>query len=266
MAGERNPNKAKIARRVVEVLEYFDEQGRGATVLDIARRYNRPQSSTSELLGALVEMGLLYKDLRSHTFTPTPRAALLGSMFQPGMVRDGRLSAAAERLRAETGLGAAVIGMVGLSAQVFRWNGGRQLAGGAQAPLHATAAGWLLLSTLSAERCDGILRRLRAEAPDDQRFCLSGVGEKVEACRRDSFAVGPAGYGAAAEICAVLLPRQPGEKPLALGLVFRPADRVQPAELLAVLRRAAEDCAGGPATQVVRLDDYRPQPRALGRL
>ena len=53
-------NKAKIARRVIEVLEYFDDNHREATVMDIVRRYNRPQSSTSELLSSLVDLGLLY--------------------------------------------------------------------------------------------------------------------------------------------------------------------------------------------------------------
>jgi DNA-binding IclR family transcriptional regulator len=113
-----DPNKAKTARRVIEVLEFFDEQNRHATVMDIARRYKRPQSSTSELLAILVEMGLLYKDPTSRSFTPTPRAAMLGSMCQPRMVRDGRLSMLMERLAAQTGYGAAVTGKVGQQVQM----------------------------------------------------------------------------------------------------------------------------------------------------
>src|SRR5262245_41006196 len=75
----REPSKAKTARRVIEVLEYFDEEHRQATVMDIVRRYNRPQSSTSELLASLVDMGILYKDASSRSYTLTPRAAILGS-------------------------------------------------------------------------------------------------------------------------------------------------------------------------------------------
>ncbi len=84
-------NKAKIARRVVEVLEYFDDAHRDATVMDIVRRYDRPQSSTSELLSSLVELGLLRKDREARTYSLTPRAALLGTGGQAGAVRDGRL-------------------------------------------------------------------------------------------------------------------------------------------------------------------------------
>src|ERR1700751_2845681 len=153
MGTARDQNKAKTARRVIEVLEFFDEQNRHATVMDIARRYKRPQSSTSELLAILVEMGLLYKDANSRCFMPTPRAAMLGSLFQPSIVRDGRLSMMVERLSAQTGLGVAVMGMVRLAVQIFRWLDGVRplttslahgLAGGAQAPLYANAAGWLL--------------------------------------------------------------------------------------------------------------------------
>src|SRR6516225_1471119 len=116
-----DPNKAKIARRVIEVLEFFDEHQNQATVMDIARRYNRPQSSTSELLAILVEMGLLYKDPQSRSFSLTPRAAMLGSISQPNIVRDGRLAMLSERLATETCLGVAVMGIIGLDAQIFRW-------------------------------------------------------------------------------------------------------------------------------------------------
>src|SRR5688500_16952375 len=96
-------NKAKTARRVIEVLEYFDEQHRHATVMDIVRRYNRPQSSTSELLASLVEMGILYKDASSRSYTLTPRAAILGSLSQPGPIRDGRLAALIDQLGTQSG-------------------------------------------------------------------------------------------------------------------------------------------------------------------
>ena len=105
-------NKAKIAKRVVEVLEFFDADHPRATVMDIVRRFNRPQSSTSELLSSLVELGLLYKDPYSRSYSPTPRAALLACSVQKGIVRDGRLSSLVDRLSAQTGLAVAVFGMV----------------------------------------------------------------------------------------------------------------------------------------------------------
>ena len=123
-AATASSNKAKIARRVIEVLEYFDDAHREATVMDIVRRYNRPQSSTSELLSSLVELGLLYKDPYSRSYGLAPRAALLGAAGQVGPVRDGRLVGLIDRLVAQTGLSVALFGRVGLKAQIVSWHAG----------------------------------------------------------------------------------------------------------------------------------------------
>ncbi|CAN7540862.1 helix-turn-helix domain-containing protein [Phenylobacterium sp. LjRoot225] len=246
-----DPNKAKTARRVIEVLEFFDEQNRHATVMDIARRYKRPQSSTSELLAILVEMGLLYKDPNSRSFTPTPRAAMLGSLCQPTLVRDGRLSMTMERLEAQTGQGVAVMGMVGLQVQMFRWLAGPRpiatslpngLSGGALGELCESAAGWLLLSTVPTERRDGVLRRLRAEAAAEHAFNPAAIREQIEACGRQGYAIGPAGFGSAARMCAILLPCEPGERPMAVGLIHEANDDADPQTLIAMLQRAVQGC------------------------
>lgn len=247
-----DPNKAKTARRVIEVLEFFDEQNRHATVMDIARRYKRPQSSTSELLAILVEMGLLYKDPNSRSFTPTPRAAMLGSICQPSLVRDGRLSMTLDRLVAQTGLGVAVMGMVGLQVQMFRWTSGAApiptslpngLSGGAVCRLNESAAGWLLLSNLPTERREGVLRRLRAEAPEDAKFNAAELREQIELCGRQGYAIGPAGFGAAAEMAAVLLPpAEAGGRPLVVGLIQKPGQFKDPQTLVAVTQKALQAC------------------------
>ena len=123
-------NKAKIANRVIEVLDFFDDVHSEATVMDIVRRYNRPQSSTSELLSSLVNLGLLYKDPVSRSYSPTPRAALLGSTTQPDIIRDGRGTHAGAQGgqasrdgRGECGVGRGVHGWDparGLVRQAFR--------------------------------------------------------------------------------------------------------------------------------------------------
>jgi DNA-binding IclR family transcriptional regulator len=253
MATALDPNKAKTARRVIEVLEFFDEQKRHATVMDIVRRYKRPQSSTSELLAILVEMGLLYKDPGSRSYTPTPRAAMLGSLSQPALVRDGRLSMLIDRLVAQTGLGTALMGMVGLNSQMFRWMAGSKplrtaipngLSGGVQERLFENPAGWLLLSTIAAERREGVIRRLRAEAPADRKFRQSLMSERIENCGRQGFGVGPAGFGTPADMCAVLLPADPGERPMVLGFVYEPSHEIDPAALIALLQKSVQSCVG----------------------
>lgn len=249
-------NKAKIAKRVIEVFEYFDGRNRHATVMDIVRRYNRPQSSTSELMASLVEMGLLYKDPVSRSYTPTPRAAILCTRAQPSMVRDGKLWELIDRLAEDIGLGVVLMGMVGVNVQIFHsvpGAGGRDLAleGGSQDRLVDSAGGWLFLSTLPATRRDGILRRLNAEAQDEDRFDAAVLRRRVEHCARHGYAVGPAGFGAPHHMCAMLLPIEAGERPLALGIVCASAEAVDSTAVIAQLRRAVEHCGNDTAAPPV---------------
>lgn len=247
MASVPDGNKAKTARRVIEVLEFFDAQNRRATVMDIVRRYDWPQSSTSELLASLVELGLLYKDPYSRSYTLTPRAALLGSLSQPGIVRNGTLSMLIERLVAQTGLGTILLGMVGLHAQVFCWTQGRRtlenssgLTGGEQERLCDTPAGWLLLSTLKADRRMGLLRRMNAESPEESRFNINELNQQIVDFGRQGFATGPAGFASNGEMCAILLPDYVDERPLVLGFVYQPGVDIDTDALVALLQRSVQ--------------------------
>lgn len=251
MATASRPAKAKAAQRVIEVLDFFDEQHRQATVMDIARHYNRPQSSTSELLASLVDLGLLYKDSISRSYTLTPRAAILGSLSQPRLVRDGRLSALIDELSEATGLDVALIGMVGANAQVFRWASGsrsggaalaRNFAGGAQETLIETAAGWLLLSTIAQPRRDGLIRRLNAEAPEARKFNSAEMSARVQECGRRGFATGPAGFGATASSTVILISNQVDERPMAVGFVHDDSIEAEPSALVSTLRRSVSRC------------------------
>ncbi|MET0239167.1 MAG: helix-turn-helix domain-containing protein [Sphingobium sp.] len=251
MASAAALNKAKIAKRVVEVLEFFDEEHREATVMDIVRRYKRPQSSTSELLTSLVDLGLLYKDPYSRSYTLTPRAAMLGSYFQPDIVRDGRLTTLIDRLRAQTGLGVALFGMVGLNAQIFTWRSGVRMirtdrpegiSGGMQERLTDSAAGCLLLSSVAQPRRDGMVRRLNAEAAPERKFSFADMGARLDACHDRRYAVGSFGFGSVAEMCCVLLPDQPENRPMALAFVYEGEERVDTTALVQCLQYAMQRC------------------------
>lgn len=248
MATVLESNKTKIAKRVIEVFEFFDQGCPKATVMDIVRRYDRPQSSTSELLASLVEMGLLYKDARSRSYSPTPRLATLGTSAQPEMIRDGRLFAFMDRLAYSTRHAVALFGMVGTHAQIFRWSAGadpatRDLGCGASEALSSSAAGLLLLSTLPSEQANRMLWRLNAEAPADAKFNPGEFGDRVSAFRRQGHATGVAGFLPDAQITAALLPRSADERPLALGLVYPASATVDADALVATLSHGIAQCA-----------------------
>ncbi|KPF91803.1 IclR family transcriptional regulator [Novosphingobium sp. AAP83] len=248
-------NKAKIANRVIEVLDFFDDNHTEATVMDIVRKYNRPQSSTSELLSSLVNLGLLYKDPVSRSYSPTPRAALLGAVAQPDFIRDGQLMAMVDRLVAQTGLAIAVFGMVGLNVQIFSWRGGNSklctarhdgFSSGMQERMTDSAAGMLLLSTITQPRRDGMIRRLNAEAPESKQFPFSEMSAKVEQVRQSGFSCGMAGFGSIADTCAVLLPNQSPNRPIAIGFVYEPSHQVDAEALRQLLVEAVSHCEKQP--------------------
>jgi DNA-binding IclR family transcriptional regulator len=249
MAVGMESNKAKIARRVVEVLDYFDDTHPQATVMDIVRRYNRPQSSTSELLSSLVELGLLYKDPYSRSYTLTPRSAMLGAIAQPDLIRNGSLVSLIDRLVAQTGLSAAIYGMVSMNAQIFMHKTGNQpivtsnpkgISSGLQDQLANSSAGRLLLSTVSQPRRDGLIRRLNAEASEDRKFSTVEMAQQMESCRNTRMAHGAAGFGTQVESCCMLLPGHLDSQPLVVGLMYKADGQADPAVLLDCLRDAVE--------------------------
>jgi DNA-binding IclR family transcriptional regulator len=255
-------NKAKIARRVIEVLEYFDDTHREATVMDIVRRYNRPQSSTSELLSSLVELGLLHKDPYTRVYSLTPRAALIGSAGQPEIVRDGRIVRLMDRLVAQTGLTISLQGMVGLDTQVVSWRHGartlpatRDLGGGMKTPLTSSSAGWLMLSTLGRARGEGIVRRINAEAAEHEKFAYGEMIARIDRCREKRYVYGPAGFGNGAEALAVLIPQQPEGHPLVVSLVYGAEEKINADGLIQCVGDAMRACLPDPVetTNIQRL-------------
>src|ERR1700741_4532772 len=93
----------KSAHRVLEILEYFDQDRPHATVMDMSRTLNYPQSSTSELLRCLTRLGYLHYNRFRRTYSPTARVALLGAWVKPDLFRGGPILSAidkvAERVR-----------------------------------------------------------------------------------------------------------------------------------------------------------------------
>ena len=240
-------NKTKIAKRVIEVFEFFDNNHPQATVMDIVRRYGRPQSSTSELLASLVEMGLLYKDQRSRAYHPTPRLATLGASVQPDIIRDGRLFGFMDRLAQSTRHSVALFGIVGTHVQLFRWSQGTVALGGDisvgnSERLCASTAGQLLLATMPASESGRIMRRLNSESPEGERFVYPAMIEKIACFQRAGHATGPAGFGSGGRVTAVLLPSANIDRPLALGVIYPTSSSMDPDALVATLRNGIEQC------------------------
>lgn len=241
MAIALESNKTKIARRVIEVFEFFAAENRRATVMDIVRRYGRPQSSTSELLGSLVEMGLLYKDPLTRSYAPTPRLAALGLAAQPEEIGNLRLFDFMDHLARTSRCSVGLFGIVGTHVQVFRWAQGAdpvdpQLGSGSGALLNSGAIGLLMLSSYGLAQANKILWRLNAETPEERRTDLAMLKEQVLRYADCGHASGPSGLSADTAATALLLPEGVGERRLAIGAVYRAGAAVDPDALVACMR------------------------------
>jgi predicted transcriptional regulator len=58
----------KSARRVLEILEFFAQGRREATVMEVADALAYPQSSTTALLSSLATLGYLRQDVARRTY------------------------------------------------------------------------------------------------------------------------------------------------------------------------------------------------------
>lgn len=204
-----DPKKIKSAQRALEVLEYFSDDRPTATVMDIARSMNYPQSSTSELLGCLVALGYLDRDRDARTYRPTARVAVIGSSVQPDLFRRGRLLAVLDHLADEAGVFVTLSHKVGMAMQyihLVRPSGQVTPAGvGAVTGLASSSAGKALLATFDPNLVRALVHRINAEAEDTApRICANDLADELRAVSIQGYAMAVEGDRASLSILVSL--------------------------------------------------------------
>jgi DNA-binding IclR family transcriptional regulator len=164
----------KSAHRVLEILEYFDQDRPHATVMDMSRTLNYPQSSTSELLRCLTRLGYLHYNRFRRTYSPTARVALLGAWVKPALFRGGPLLSAIDdlaRLTNETVTLSTASNYVVQHLHVIHGDGENAVDahGGDTRPLLHSPQGRLLLSSYRNDHIRSAVHRLNADEPDIER-------------------------------------------------------------------------------------------------
>lgn len=221
MGKSLDPKKIKSAQRVLEVLEFFNSDRQECTVMDIARQYGYPQSSTSELLSCLVALGYLRRDMWSRTYKPTARAAMLGAWVQPRRFRHGLIASMMDELAAETGASILLASRIGVSVQiahaVLQDGAGERLSAGASLRLLHSAPGKALLSTNCINNTKKVVHRINAECDEHHRIKVDEFLQELSAVRTQGFAVSfeENGYG----MISIQLPSSAEEETLALTVV-----------------------------------------------
>ena len=258
------PKKVKSAHRALEVLEYFNVHRREATVMDIARAMDCPQSSTSELLSCLVALGYLHRDRHARTYRPSARVALLGAWVQPSLFRQGHVLSMMDDLVQASGATVMLAARVGTSLQYIHVVPAPAAVPeppqeGALGFLLHSATGKMLLATQERDQLRGLVQRLNAEHDDPaMRVSYPVLAEELDVILTRRFSIHCNEAGGA--VLSVLVPRSctgsgPEER-IALG-IFATPDFIRENEerLVRMLRNAIARRLGG-----VRLVARPPAP------
>jgi IclR family KDG regulon transcriptional repressor len=221
----REERTIKSARRVLEILEYFDREHPTATVMDMSRALSYPQSSTSELLRSLTRLGYLHYNRYRRTYSPKARVALLGAWVDPALFRGGSVLEAVDRvadLVGETVLLSTAGNYLLQHLHVVQGNSETAVyahAGREESLLH-TAQGRLLLSSYRDMHIRSALHRLNAEEADPERKIHVGetLRELVE-LRKQPGLILPHARDEGVGVVAILLPARRGIERLALSVL-----------------------------------------------
>lgn len=162
----------KQAANVLDLLEYFSQRRRPATLAEISDDLGWPRSSTFNLVGTIVEKGYLYEPRPRAGYYPTPRWLALVQCIsdaEPLPEAAHRLVADIARDTGETTALAALSGSFAIfmhvaeSSHSVRYNA--QV--GDRVPAHASSVGRALLSQLSAEGRQAVCRKLSFQRYSD---------------------------------------------------------------------------------------------------
>lgn len=213
----------KSARRVLQILQYFNPERPEATVMDIARTLDFPQSSTTELLKALAQLGFLDYDRHRRIYRPTVQVALLGAWVQPYLFRQGHLLPMMDQISARTGQLVALGTQVGLNVQyvhVIQATSTMRMhiPQGSIRPLLRSAHGKLLLSRESNDDIQKLVHRINAEAPPEQQVRYPGLLAEIEKIRALGYALSTDVVTPGGGMVAVLLPLMENAQTLSLGI------------------------------------------------
>jgi DNA-binding IclR family transcriptional regulator len=158
----------KSAQRTFEILELFESQCRPMRVGEIVERLGLPQSSASMLLKTLVARGYMEFDANTREFCPSARVSFLAdwAIRAPGqrqaiqdMMRDlAQATGETVLVGRQSGLFVQYVSMI-----ESRHDARLNAPPGTLRPMHRSAMGIMLLSTMDDEHIGRLLRRYNAE-------------------------------------------------------------------------------------------------------
>lgn len=228
----KSPNIIKSAKRVMEILELFDEVQEPLTLSEIAKKLGYPAPSTLGLLKSLQSLDYMLYDPKTKTYCPSVRVAMLGGWIQGKMFLNGAVVALMNELAKATGE-TVMLGMQNdihaqyvhtvQSAKALRYF----LKPGTLRPLFRTATGLMLLAHQPDDYIKKLIVRVNERDIDHQGDLVEeDVFQNIEKIRKQGYSYND-GYTDNISAISVLLPHSKDDRAMAIG-VGGPTHRIKP--------------------------------------
>lgn len=214
----------KSAQRVLELLEFFAQWRRPASVKEISQSLGYPQSSTSVLLRSLVESGHFDHEVRTGMYVPNIRLTLATAWIEEHLFSEQSLLRLMERVLAQSGHTVMIGSQQGIHVRYLHvlqaTRVGRFMAKtGALRSLFHSAAGRMLLTTKAEHEIPLLLRQANAkETSPNLRLQLQPVLDGRHEALVNGYAMSEGTSVAGAAALAILLPVPHGQEPITLSL------------------------------------------------
>lgn len=213
----------KSAGRILQILEFFDEVKRPASLMEIARALEFPQSSTSGLVHSLVVLGYLRFDAETRLYMPTARVTVLGSWIDESISggRIPRLMAELGDVTGETIILAIPNGPYVRYIHVVPATKPMRLyiRPGMTRPIAGSGLGNLLLSSYPDSEIPALVELAnRTHAGEFPPVDPQALAEELRVIRQTGVSLSVDRIAQGAGVVAVFLPTAPGQPPMALGI------------------------------------------------
>ncbi len=162
----------KQAANVLELLEYFSQRKRPATLAEISDDLGWPRSSTFNLVGTLADKGFLYEPRIRGGYYPTPRWLTLAQAVADAEPLPEAVLLLASEIAEESGETTVVAAPAGAHAIFIHVEVSKHAIRyftqvGDRIPLYASSVGRAILAQYDAEERQALYRRMQFERFSD---------------------------------------------------------------------------------------------------
>src|SRR3954454_16240233 len=187
---EKSNFAIKTAKRIFEVLEYFEDVKRPISLKEVSTKCDYPTSSAAALLKSMVVLGYLFYDSYNRTYLPTMRIAQMGEWLNTGLFGDSAILALVDEVHQELDELVSISTQSDLHAQyIHSLQTSKRLRfevkPGDVRPLAISGIGRTMLSGHTDVEIARLMRRINAVCPPEERIELNALMKIINGIRRD---------------------------------------------------------------------------------